>query len=110
VSSKVVIKWDIVSSVVLTDEQKDIVLNKLVNQINSEGFLVVSSQETRDQIKNRKIARDKLNEMINEVLKPQEERKPTKISKAKKDRRVEQNRREGKKKADRRGGKNIKDW
>ena len=45
--------WHIESSALVSDEEKKLLLEKLVNKINSEGFLLVKSQAGRTQLGNK---------------------------------------------------------
>ena len=69
-----------------------------------EGDVVISSQEYRDQERNREACAAKLVEMIRASLVEPTPRKKTKVSKAAKRRRVEDKRRQSAKKQGRRGG------
>jgi ribosome-associated protein len=69
-----------------------------------EGDVVISSQEHRDQERNREACVEKLAEMIRASLVEPTPRKKTKPSKAAKRRRVEDKRRQSAKKQGRRAG------
>ena len=77
------------SSNILQEQQKETILIKLSSKINSEGFLVVKSQEFRTQLQNKERAVEKLNELLQQALKKKKLRIATQISKAAKERRVE---------------------
>ncbi len=70
-----------------------------------EGDIVISSQEYRDQERNREACLTKLVEMIQAALVEPKPRKKTKVSKAAKRRRVEDKRRQSAKKQGRRPGR-----
>ncbi len=53
VETKVELRFHIDSSVVLTEEEKTLVKEKLANKINQEGFLQVFSQTARTQLQNK---------------------------------------------------------
>ncbi len=80
--------WHVGQSLLLTPEQKEILIKKLVNKINAEGFLKVKSQKERSQLGNKADAIAKMLEMINKALIPVKKRRPTRISKAAKERRL----------------------
>jgi ribosome-associated protein len=90
VNTKVELRFAIVDSLVLTEEEKAILLEKLAKQINQEGELIVIAQETRSQLKNKSKAIEKFYDIINKALKPKKKRKPTTISKAAKEKRLKQ--------------------
>ena len=88
VSTKVELLFDVWNSNVLSIEQKEIVLKKLKNRINSEGTLQLSSEETRSQLKNKKLVIERFFQLLEEALKPIKKRKPIKPSKASKEKRL----------------------
>jgi len=45
--------WHVASSLLVSAEQKSLIAEKLVNKINSEGFLLVKSQTERTQLGNK---------------------------------------------------------
>jgi len=76
-------------SALLTEEQKGLIISKLANKINSEGFLQVKSQIHRSQLENKAEVVRKLNSLIELSLKKVKKRIPTKVSKASKEKRLE---------------------
>jgi ribosome-associated protein len=88
-------------SLLLTDDQKLIVKEKLSNRITADGFLQVRSQTHRTQLANKKDVIEKINWLIAEALKKKKLRVPTKISKAAKQRRLESKKKQGEIKAGR---------
>src|SRR5262245_8168184 len=91
------------SSLLLTDEQKITVKEKLSNRITSEGLLQVKSQIHRTQLANKEEVVEKINQLIADALKKKKLRIPTKASKAIKEKRLESKkknseRKEGRKK------------
>jgi len=88
VNTKVELRFDIQNSKVLCNENKEILLKNLGAQLTSEGILIVVSQATRSQLKNKEDARFKFYEIINDALKPKKQRKKTKISKQAQEKRL----------------------
>ena len=76
-------------SQILTEEQKLLVVEKLSNRINNEGMLFVRSQTYRTQLENKDEVVLKINELVTKALEKKKKRKPTKISKAAKEKRFE---------------------
>jgi ribosome-associated protein len=101
VETAVQASFDIATSSLLTEEQKETVRQKLANRINAEGMLQVKSQTHRTQIQNREEAIKKINLLVTEALKRKKPRIATKPSKASKERRVELKKRSGSIKKDR---------
>jgi ribosome-associated protein len=98
VSTKVELRFNIPESKILSEEQKQILLVKLKHKLTSEGDLIILSQETRSQLKNREIALDKFNVLIQKALRPPRQRIKTKPTAGSKEKRVEQKKlRSGKK-------------
>ena len=78
VNTKVELRFNVNNSVELTEEEKVIIKQKLVNKINNEGFLIIVSQTERSQIMNKKKAIERFYILIEKALKPVKKRKPTK--------------------------------
>lgn len=88
VSTKVELDFDVVNSALLTEEQKQIILNKLYNKISKEGILQIISQTERNQLGNKEIAIKKFYELIHKCFVVQKKRRATKPSKGSKERRL----------------------
>lgn len=81
--------WHIESSALVTNEQKLLIQEKLVNKINAEGFLQVKSQADRSQLANKEDVVKKMNTLVNKAIIIPKPRKATKPSKAAKEKRIE---------------------
>ena len=86
---------DINSSLILTEEQKLLITEKLSNRINNEGMLFVKSQTYRTQLENKYEVIRKINELVVKALEKKKKRKPTKISKAAKEKRLDGKKKKG---------------
>ena len=75
---------------------------RLAGRLNSEGELVVSSQRSRSQWRNRQDCLEKLRRLLEEALRPPKTRRASRPTKASKARRAEQKRRHSLKKRFRR--------
>jgi ribosome-associated protein len=102
VSSKVDLRWNPETSTALTLDDRQLLLAKLKNRLTTEGYLIVTSSATRDQMKNRDDALDKLALIVRTALHRDKPRKPTKPSKGAKKRRLESKRLNAVKKQNRR--------
>ena len=102
VSSKVELRWNPASSTALTDDDRTWLMQKLANRLTTDGDLIVVSQLTRDQIKNRDDAASKLALIVRTALERPKNRRPTKPSRASKRRRVEAKKHRGEIKKNRR--------
>ena len=87
--------WHIESSLLIDDEKKKLLLEKLFKKINSEGFLLVKSQADRSQLANKQDVIEKMNTLVNKALIKPKPRKATKPSKAAKEKRIEVKKRVG---------------
>lgn len=81
VETKVQLRFDIRASKLLTPEEKGKLFSRLKN-INNEGILSVTVQESRSQSKNKSIAEEKFLVVIAEALKEKKIRKKVKIPKS----------------------------
>jgi len=99
--------WHVASSGYFTDEEKELIQTKLVNKINKEGYLAVRSSEARSQLENKAIAQNKMEALVAKSLIVPKKRKPTRISKAAKEKRLESKKKESLKKEMRRPPKEI---
>ncbi len=80
--------WDISKSNLFTEEQKDILQEKLLNRINKEGLLLVKSQVHRSQLANKEEVVKKINDLIKKALEKKKARIASKPSKAAKEKRI----------------------
>ena len=87
--------WQVAASLLLTEEQKIIVLEKLSNRINKEGALLVKSQVHRSQQANKEEVIRKINQLVTQALTRKKTRLATKPSKAAKEKRLESKKKAG---------------
>src|SRR5689334_15275624 len=81
-SSRIEITWNIQESRAITDEQRQILLERLANRITTEGAIRVVASESRSQKQNRERAEQRLGELIRKALTPRKKRKPTRRPRA----------------------------
>jgi ribosome-associated protein len=104
VASKVELRWNPTTSAilgVLGDAERTWLLGRLHTKLTGDGELIVTSSATRDQIKNRDDAAEKLAQIVRAALVRPKPRKPTKMSKGAKRRRVADKRHQGERKRNR---------
>jgi ribosome-associated protein len=99
VNSKVIVKFDIGSSPLLTDDQKNVLREKLKTRITTEGVLVLSSQETRSQLDNKEAVIRKLDQLLAKAFEQKKRRKKTKPNAQAKQKRLEEKKKKSEKKA-----------
>ena len=80
VETKVELRFNVNVSLVLQENEKQLILSKLKNQINQEGELILISQESRSQLKNKELVLKKFQKLISQALIIPKSRKPTKPS------------------------------
>jgi ribosome-associated protein len=81
--------WHVETSAFFTTEQKELIKEKLINKINTEGFLLIKNQTERSQLANKQLVIKKMNTLVDKALIVPKKRKPTKPSKAAKEKRIE---------------------
>lgn len=77
-NTKVAVTLDIKDCGCLDSRQKEIILKKLAGRLTKDGRLIVESQKFRTQKANRDYAVEKLTSLLENALKKQKSRKPTK--------------------------------
>jgi ribosome-associated protein len=93
VSTKVELNLDVQNSITLTDKQKEIIQLKLAARINNEGVLQIVSQKERSQLKNKKAVLAKLKELIEKAFFVQKKRRPTRVPRSVKEKRLKNKKR-----------------
>lgn len=82
VSSKMELRFDVMSSNLLSETEKTLIMKLLAHQINNEGFLILTCQTTRSQLENKNKVIEKFYQLLKKALKPAKKRVPTKPGKA----------------------------
>ncbi len=82
-------RWKVDDSVLVNNEQKETIKQKLANKITAEGDLLVKSQTARTQLANKGEVVKKIHALIEHALIKKKARIATKPSKAAKERRIE---------------------
>ncbi len=102
VNSKIELRFNVLSSALLTEDEKGVIMAKLTNQINKLGELLFVSQTDRSQIKNKEKVIEKFYRILEKALTPRKKRLKTKPTIASVERRLETKRVQAKLKIDRR--------
>jgi len=89
VASRVTIRWDILKSEILDEEQKKMITGSYPGRIK-KGIFIIHNQETRSQVQNKKNAIRILHKLVNQALKPKIERIETKPSFLSKEKRLKE--------------------
>lgn len=82
-------RWDIQASTLFTDEQKQMIKDRLQNRITDDGYLLVKSQTERSQLGNKQAVIKKMMQLLTTSLIKRKIRKPTQPTKASKEKRIE---------------------
>lgn len=102
VETSVTVMWNVAESECFSIEGKEMIFEKLKNRINLEGILQLTVSESRTQLQNKKIATDKILEIIEKSLFIPKNRKPTKPSRSKIEKRIKTKKQLSEKKNNRR--------
>lgn len=97
-STKVVLSWNLSTSQILTDRQKQILQHKLKTRLSKNGELKLASDSSRSQHKNKKLVTKRFLKLVSKALQPPKKRKKTKPSKAQKQKRLESKKQQAEKK------------
>ena len=78
VETKVLLMFDLNNADIFTEAEKTLLKDRLLNRLDSEGFLHISSQEERSQLLNKERTIKKLLLLLERSLKVDKPRKPSK--------------------------------
>jgi ribosome-associated protein len=87
VSSAVQLRFDVRGSLNLTDTAREALLRS--SKLTQGGMLVITAQRFREQERNRADARERLVDIIREAATPKRVRRPTKVPKSSKRKRLD---------------------
>jgi ribosome-associated protein len=102
VESRVELRWNLPASQVLSELQKQLILEKLANQLTATGDLLVVAQDDRSQLRNKEIALARFHELLQKSLRRPKPRRATRPSAGAVRQRLEGKKRQSDKKANRR--------
>ena len=105
-NTKVQLSWSPSQSTALSEDQRLLLMGRLQHRLNRLGIITCSVDEYRSQSRNIEEARERLALLVRRALIKVKERKPTKRTRASKERRLKSKRRRSELKAQRRN----KDW
>ncbi len=101
-NTKATLRWAVLSTTSLPEDVRERFVKKFRRRINSEGDLIIISQRFRDQGRNVADCLSKLRQMLEDVAVAPKKRKPTRRTKASKERRLDAKRQQSEKKRRRR--------
>jgi len=102
VESRVELRWHLLASQVLTEPQKQLILEKLAGQLTAEGYLLIVAQDDRSQLRNKEIALARFHALLQKSLRRPKPRRATRPSAGAVRKRLEGKKIQGEKKANRR--------
>lgn len=92
VNTRVELRFHVIGSKLLSVEEKEKICNAYPKRINHEGFLILVCQTERSQLRNKEKVILRFYTLLEKALKQKKERKPTRPSKAVKEKRLEEKR------------------
>jgi ribosome-associated protein len=110
VETKAELRWTPGGSAALSDANRAWLLRRLASRLTAQGELLITSTRTRDQLRNREDARDKMAEMVRRALQRPKRRKKTRPSKGAIEGRLQEKKRRADSKQKRQSPKNSPEW
>lgn len=101
VSSKMVLIFDLAASMGLDEAEKLLIQTKLKTRISQENLLILTCDEDRSQLKNKRIIIKRFFEILEKALAKPKVRKATKITKGANEKRIQEKKKAGEIKAGR---------
>lgn len=98
VSSKIELQFNINTSLGLTNIEKELIIKRLSHRISKKNVLVLTSQETRSQFKNKELVIKRFFSLLKEATTREKLRKATRPTKSSLQRKSEQKRKQSQKK------------
>ncbi len=93
VNTRITLLFDVLNCVSFSDTQKQRILKRLATRADKNGVIRVVSQKFRTQNANRRVAVERLRELLKEALETKPIRKKTKVPYSAKQRRLEEKKR-----------------
>lgn len=103
VNTKVELRFLISDSFVLSEDEKNRLMNQLPGKITKNGELIITAENERSQLRNKELAIEKFFHLLEQNLQPRKKRIPTKPSRASRKKRIEEKKKHSEKKSRRRG-------
>lgn len=97
-ASKVELRFDVGASQALTEQQKDLVRERLGSRITDDDVLILQSSEHRSQHRNREAATARFQALVGEAIQPPKRRRRTRVPRSEKRRRLREKRQHSEKK------------
>ena len=91
-STRIELLWNVARSTALDDDRRARVTTRLATRIDGEGWIRVVSSARRSQQQNREAAEARLVELVRGALVVQKRRRPTKPTRASREKRISEKR------------------
>jgi len=101
VSTKIELRFNLMESIVLTEEHKELLLKTIADRLTKDNIIILHCDETRSQHRNKEIVVRRLLDILNRGLVQPKMRKPTRIPKSVKLKRLKNKKQQSDKKTSR---------
>lgn len=98
VNTKVTLRFDVVNSKILSDDEKNVITGKAGSRITTSGELIITAQDKRTQQQNREAVLEKLDRFLKKVFEKKKKRKSTKPTRSSKEDRIKEKKQRSEKK------------
>jgi ribosome-associated protein len=95
VSTKVELRFSLLSTLLLSETEKELIIRKLKNKITKEGELLLVSQSERTQLMNKKVVVERFYELVSKALTIPVKRRSTKPTLSSRLKRLEEKKNRG---------------
>ena len=102
VESRVELRWHLRDSHIVSELQKELLLEKLASQLTAEGYLLLVAQDDRSQLRNKEIVLTRFYQLLQKSLRRPKPRRATRPSAGAVRQRLEGKKKQSEKKANRR--------
>ncbi len=93
--TRITVRWNVKTTSVLNDEQKERVLQNLQAQLTTDGDIIVNSSASRSQLQNKEAALERLAFVVRKGLYVPKRRIKTRVPRAAKEARVQEKKHRG---------------
>jgi ribosome-associated protein len=104
VNTKVTLRFDIDASQQLNEQEKDTLKEQLANKISNDAVLIIASEATRSQLKNKEDTISKFYGLLKKTFQVRKKRKRTKPGKSAIEKRLKEKQKQSEKKQYRQKG------
>lgn len=88
-STRVELWWNLEESTAPSNAQRALLRERLTTRLDGEGWLRLVEAGSRSQLRNREAAEARFLELLTRALKPKKKRKPTRVPRSEKAKRLE---------------------